>query len=466
MPIARVSNEEINKQFEYMEKAKALVLGRYSNPKYAINTMGCKLNEADSEKISGMLEKMGYSQADTFEEANLVVFNTCSIRENAEEKVFGKLGELKNIKQQNDMIICFAGCMSQEPHVIEKIKKSYSLVDIIFGTHNIYKFPEMLFDKLSKKDSKRIVDVWDIDGEIYEGLPVKRESKSQASIIIMNGCNNFCSYCIVPYVRGRERSRQPEDILFEARELAKDGCKEILLLGQNVNSYNPREGYNFANLLSDLDKIEGINIIRFTSPHPKDFKDDVIDVISKSNKISKVIHLPLQSGSSRVLKLMNRGYTKEEYLDLAKRIKEKIPDALFTTDIIVGFPGETEEDFEDTLDVVKKMEYEQVFMFIYSVRKGTRAEKMEGHIPEDVKSERFNRLKTLSDSITEEIMNKYVGTVQKVLVEGESRTNKDVLTGRTWSGRIVNFEGPKELIGKEIEVKIVSQHVWYLKGQI
>ena len=273
--------------------------------------------------------------------------------------------------------------------------------------------------------------------------------------------NNF----IFPSL-GRERSRQPEDILFEARELAKDGCKEILLLGQNVNSYNPREGYNFANLLSDLDKIDGINIIRFTSPHPKDFKGDVIDVISKSNKISKVIHLPLQSGSSRVLKLMNRGYTKEEYLDLAKRIKEKIPEALFTTDIIVGFPGETEEDFEDTLDVVRKMEYEQVFMFIYSVRKGTRVEKMEGHIPEEVKSERFSRLKTLSDSITEEIMNKYVGTTQKVLVEGESRTNKDVLTGRTWSGRIVNFEGSRELIGKEIEVKIVSQHVWYLKGQI
>ena len=466
MAITKVSQEEINKQFEYMQKAKEAVLKRYSEPKYAINTMGCKLNEADSEKISGMLEEMGYIKTENFEDANLVVFNTCSIRENAEEKVFGKLGELKNIKEQNDMIICFAGCMSQEPHVIEKIKKSYSLVDIIFGTHNIYKFPEMLYNKLSQKESKRIIDVWDIDGEIYEGLPVKRESKSQASIIIMNGCNNFCSYCIVPYVRGRERSRQPEDILFEANELAKDGCKEILLLGQNVNSYNPRDGYNFANLLADLDKIEGINIIRFTSPHPKDFKDDVIDVISKSKKISKVIHLPLQSGSSRVLKLMNRGYTKEEYLDLAKRIKEKIPEALFTTDIIVGFPGETEEDFEDTLDVVRKMEYEQVFMFIYSVRKGTRAEKMEGHIPEEVKSERFNRLKTLSDSITEEIMNKYVGTTQKVLVEGESRTNKDVLTARTWSGRIVNFEGSKDLIGQEIDVKIVSQHVWYLKGEI
>ncbi len=375
-------------------------------------------------------------------------------------------GELKNIKEKNDMIICFCGCMSQEPHVIEKIKNSYQLVDVIFGTHNLYKFPELLFSKVANQESKRVVDVWDIDGEIYEGLPIKRESKTQASVIIMNGCNNFCSYCIVPYVRGRERSRAPEDILFEVNELAKDGCKEILLLGQNVNSYNPREGYNFANLLADLDKIDGIDIIRFMSPHPKDFKDDVIEVIAKSQKISRLIHLPLQSGSSNVLKAMNRGYTKEQYLELANKIRAKIPDVLFTTDIIVGFPGETEADFEDTLDVVKKMNYEQVFMFIYSVRKGTRAEKMEGHIPDEVKSERFNRLKELCDGMTEELMNKYVGTVQKILVEGESKTNKEMLTGRTTSSRIVNFQGPKDLIGKEVKVKITSQHVWYLKGEL
>ena len=460
--IAKVPEEEIQKQFEYMKKIR--FLGEKRN--YYINTMGCKLNEADSEKLCGMLDEMGYNKVDNYDNANIVIFNTCSIRENAEEKVFGKLGELKNIKEKNNMIICFAGCMSQEPHVIEKIKASYSLVDIIFGTHNIYKFPELLYKKLADKSSKRIVDVWDIDGEIYEGIPIKRQSKTQASIIIMNGCNNFCSYCIVPYVRGRERSRDPKDIIHEVQELAKDGCKEILLLGQNVNSYNPKEGYNFANLLADLDSIDGIDIIKFTSPHPKDFKDDVIDVIANSKKISKVIHLPLQSGSSKVLKSMNRGYTKEQYLDLASRIKDKIPDALFTTDIIVGFPGETEEDFEDTLDVVRKMDYEQVFMFIYSVRKGTRAEKMEGHVPEEVKSERFNRLKALYDGMQEEGMNKYVGTVQKVLVEGESKTNKNMLTARTSSNKIVNFEGSKDLIGKEIEVKIVSQHVWYLKGEV
>jgi len=458
----KVSEAEIQKQFDYMKKISEIDFQR----KYYIFTLGCKLNEADSEKLAGMMDNMGYNATDSYEDANIVIFNTCSIRENAEEKVFGKLGELKNIKEKNNMIICFCGCMAQEPHVIEKIKVSYPQVDIIFGTHNIYKFPELLLNKISSDSKKKIIDVWDIDGEIYEGLPVKRESKTQASIIIMNGCNNFCSYCIVPYVRGRERSRNPEDIIFEVQELAKDGCKEILLLGQNVNSYNPRDDYNFANLLQDLDKIDGINIIKFTSPHPKDFKDDVIDVIAKSSKISKVIHLPLQSGSSKVLKLMNRGYTKEQYLDLAKRIKQKIPDAMFTTDIIVGFPGETEEDFEDTLDVVRQMDYEQVFMFIYSVRRGTRAEKMEGHIPEEVKSERFNRLKSLSDKMTEEGMNKYVGTIQHILVEGESRTNKDVLTARTLSNKIVNFEGSKDLIGKEVDVKIVSQHVWYLKGEI
>ncbi len=461
MAVTKVSDEEIKSQYDYMNKIRSFNQGG----KYFIFTLGCKLNEADSETMSGMLETMGFSKAESFDDAKIVIFNTCSIRENAEEKVFGKIGELKNIKDKNDMIICFAGCMSQEEHVIQKIKKSYSLIDIVFGTHNIYKFPELLYKKMVEKQNK-VLDVLDIDGTIYEGLPVKRESTSQASVIIMNGCNNFCSYCIVPYVRGRERSRQPEEIIKEIEGLAKEGCKEVLLLGQNVNSYNPRDGYNFANLLSDIDKIDGINIIKFTSPHPKDFKDDVISVISKSKKISRVIHLPLQSGSTNILKAMNRGYTKEQYLELARKIKAKIPDALFTTDIIVGFPGETEEDFEETLDVVRKMNYEQVFMFIYSVRHGTRAEKMPNHIPEDVKSERFGRLKTLCDGMTEIGMNKYVGTVQKVLVEGESKTNKDVLTARTTSNKIVNFEGPKDLIGKEVEVKIVSQHVWFLKGEL
>lgn len=458
--VSNVSEKKIQEQYVYMNKIKTLGEKR----KYCINTMGCKLNENDSEKISGMLSEMGYIETNRFDDANIVVFNTCCIRENAEEKVFGKLGELKRIKQANNMIICFAGCMSQEPHVIEKIKKSYSQVDIVFGTHNLYKFPEMLYKKLT--ESKKVFDIWDIEGEIFEGIPIKREDSRSASVTIMNGCNNFCSYCIVPYTRGRERSRSPEEILNEIKELAKNGYKEILLLGQNVNSYKGKENYNFANLLRDIDKIEGIDIVRFTSPHPKDFKDDVIEAIADCDSVCKVIHLPLQSGSTKILKDMNRVYTKEQYLELVEKIRNRIPEATFTTDIIVGFPGETEDDFQDTLDVVKKVGFEQIFMFIYSVRKGTRAEKMPNHIPEDIKSERFTRLKHLADSLTEEENYKYIGTIQEVLVEGESKTNKEVLTARTRTNKVINFEGDKTLIGKKVKVKIVSQHAWYLKGEV
>ncbi len=458
--IETVKEEEIQKQYEYMEKIKDFGFSK----KYFIDTMGCKLNENDSEKIAGMLEQMGYTEIDKMEDADIVVLNTCSIRENAEEKVFGKLGELKRQKEEKGAIICFAGCMSQEEHVVERIKKSYPYVDILFGTHNIYKFPEMLYDKLLGQ--KKVFDVWNIDGEVWEGLPIKREDTKSASVTIMNGCNNFCSYCIVPYTRGRERSRKPEDILDEIRNLAKDGYREIMLLGQNVNSYHGRENYNFANLLYDIDMIEGIDIVRFMSPHPKDFKDDVIEAIANCKSVCKVIHLPLQSGSTKVLRDMNRGYTKEEYLSLVQKIRDKVPDVTFTTDIIVGFPGETEEDFEDTLDVVKKVGFEQIYMFIYSVRKGTRAEKMENHIPEEIKSERFQRLKVLADNLIEEENKKYLGTIQKILVEGESKTNAEVLTGRTRTGKIVHFEGSKALIGSEVEVKIISEHVWYLKGKL
>ena len=458
--IKQVETEEIEKQYAYMKKVKEMVSGL----KYCINTMGCKLNENDAERISGMLTQMGYTETEKVEEANLVVFNTCCIRENAEEKVFGKLGELKNLKAKNNMIICFAGCMSQEPHVIEKIKKSYSQVDIIFGTHNIYKFPEMLYHQL--ESSKKVFDVWNIDGEIWEGLPIKRVAGTSAAVTIMNGCNNFCSYCIVPYTRGRERSRSPKDILEEIKGLAKEGYNEIMLLGQNVNSYYGGENYGFANLLRDIDKIEGIHIVRFMSPHPKDFTDDVIDAIAECDSICKVIHLPLQSGSSNVLKLMNRGYTKESYLQLVEKIRSKIPNVTFTTDIIVGFPGETEEDFLDTLDVVEKVKYEQVFMFIYSVRKGTRAETMPNHVPEEVKSERFNRLKELADHLMEEENKKYIGTIQDVLVEGESKNNKKMLSGRTRTNKVVIFEGERELIGKEVKMEIISQHVWFLKGRV
>ena len=457
-----MNTEIIEKQKEYIEKVKKI--NDNKNKKYYILTMGCQLNENDSEKLIGIMEEMGYSKSEDIKNADLYVINTCCVRENAEEKLFGKLGELKKIKENKNIIIAIGGCMMQEEHITEKIKKSYPFVDIVFGTHTLHKFPEDLYIAITK--NKKVKDVIDIDGEIYEGLPVKRSSNKQASVIIMYGCNNFCSYCIVPYVRGRERSRKPEDILNEIKELAKEGYREITLLGQNVNSYKGGENYNFANLLEDVDKIEGIEVIRFVSPHPKDFTDDVIDVISKSKKISRLIHVPLQSGSTNVLKEMNRKYTKEQYLDLIKRIKDKIPDVVFSTDIIVGFPGETEEDFEDTIDVVKQVNFEQIFMFIYSRRVGTRADKMENQIPEEIKHKRFDRLKQVFEESVEENNKKYVGTTQKILVEGYSKNNQDMLTGRTDTNKVVIFEGPEELIGKIINIKIVSEHKWYLKGEV
>lgn len=316
--------------------------------------------------------------------------------------------------------------MMQEKHIIQKLHESYPFIDIIFGTHTLHKLPQDVYHILEKR--KRIDDVINIDGEIYEGLPIKRNDKTKASVTIMYGCNNFCTYCIVPYVRGRERSRKPEDILEEINNLAIEGYKEITLLGQNVNSYNGGNNYKFSDLLKDVNKIKGIEKIRFVSPHPKDFKQDVIDAIKQCDKVSKIVHLPLQSGSSNILKKMNRRYTKNEYLELVKKMQENIPDILFSTDIIVGFPGETEEDFEDTLDVVKKVNFEQVFMFIYSRRVGTKADKMENQIPEEIKHKRFNKLKQLVESQIEQNNKKYIGTIQKVLVEGNSKNNANMLT--------------------------------------
>ncbi len=350
---------------EYINKVKEINKGK--KLKYNILTMGCMLNENDSEKLCGMIEEMGYEKCEEAQKSDLIVFNTCCVRENAEDKLFGKLGELKKYKKDTGAIIAIGGCMMQEKHIQEKLKTSYPYFDIMFGTHTLNKFPEDLYKIIL--DKKKITDIIDIDGEIYENIPIKRENKVKASVTIMYGCNNFCTYCIVPYVRGRERSRKPEDIIGEIKSLAQEGYKEITLLGQNVNSYNGGNGYKFSNLLKDVNKIEGIELIRFISPHPKDFTDDVIDAIKTSDKVCKILHLPLQSGSTNVLKRMNRKYTKEQYLNLAKKIKEEIPNVVFSTDIIVGFPGETEEDFEDTLDIVRKMKYEQVFMFIYSNRK-------------------------------------------------------------------------------------------------
>ena len=468
------TTNDVKKQEEYMEKVKELNKGK--KLKYNILTMGCQLNENDSEKICGMLENMGYSKTENVKEADIALFNTCCVRENAEERLFGKIGELKKLKEEKGIIIAIGGCMMQEKHITDKIKQSYPYVDIIFGTHTLYKFPEDLYNALEEK--RKIEDVIDVDGEIYEGLPIKRDSKIKASVTIMNGCNNFCSFCIVPYVRGRERSRSPRDIINEIRELAKEGYKEITLLGQNVNSYLrvereksiPFEEYegvhSFATLLEAINKIDGIERIRFVSPHPKDFTDDVIEAIAKCDKVCKLIHLPLQSGSTRVLKAMNRKYTKEQFLELVDKMKAKIPNLTLSTDIIVGFPGETEEEFEDTLDVVRKVNFEQVYMFIYSRRVGTPGDRMENQIPEEIKHERFNRLKDLVEGGIEENNKKYIGTYQKVLVEGESKNNKDMLTGRTDSNKVVVFEGSKDLINKIVDLKILSEHMWYLKGKI
>ena len=452
----------IDIQKEVIEKVKILNEGKKLT--YNILTMGCQLNENDSEKICGMVENMGYTKIQESRHADLAIINTCCVRENAEDKLFGKLGELKKAKEEKGTIIAIGGCMMQEKHIQEKLRKSYPFFDIIFGTHTLHRFPEDLYRSIEEK--KKIEDIIDIDGEVHEGIPIKREDKLKASVTIMYGCNNFCSYCIVPYVRGRERSRKPENIIEEVKCLANKGYKEITLLGQNVNSYKGGKNYNFANLLRDVSKIDGIERIRFVSPHPKDFTEDVIKSIKECEKVCNIIHLPLQSGSTKVLKVMNRKYTKEQYLELVRKIKKEIPKVAFSTDIIVGFPGETEEDFEDTLEVVKEVNYEQVYMFIYSRRVGTLADKMENQIPEEVKHKRFDKLKSLVEKQMEQNGNKYIGTKQQVLVEGTSKNNNLMLTGRTETNKIVNFKGNKELIGKLIEVKIVRNAIWYLQGEI
>ncbi len=434
--------------------------------KYAILTMGCQLNENDSEKIAGMLEKMQYEYIEDFKNADLIVFNTCCVRENAEERLFGKIGEVKKLKESKNVILAIGGCMMQEPVMLEKIKKSYPFVNVIFGTHTMQNLPENIYKAIIKNE--KVKDVIDIDGEIYEGLPIKRNSDYKASVTIMYGCNNFCSYCIVPYVRGRERSREPELILEEVKGLAKEGYKEITLLGQNVNSYKGNEKIrNFAQLLNEVCKIDGIERVNFISPHPKDFTDDVIDVIANNEKVTRIVHLPLQAGNTKVLKEMNRKYTKQQYLTLAKKMLAKIPGLVLSTDIIVGFPGETDEEFEDTLDVVREINFEQIFMFIYSVREGTVAAEREDQVPEEIKHIRFNKLKELYESRVDENNEKYLNTVQKLLIEGKSKNNENMLEGRTSTNKVVIFEPHQEKRpGDIVSVRITETHKWYLKGEI
>ena len=437
-----------------------------SKLKYLIETWGCQMNEEDSEKLSGMLKTLGYERTEEKNEASIIIFNTCCVRENAELKVYGNLGALKALKKKNpSLIIAVCGCMMQQEGMADNIIKKYPFVDIIFGTHNSYKFPEYL--NRVKQEGKSIIEVVNKAEGIVEGIPVDRESDIKAFVTIMYGCNNFCTYCIVPYVRGRERSREPEDIENEIKDLITKGYKEITLLGQNVNSYGKTlEGdMNFAKLLRRINNIEGLERIRFMTSHPKDLSQELIDTIAECSKICEHIHLPVQSGSSSILKKMNRQYDREQYLDLVRRIKKAIPNVALTTDIIIGFPGETDEDFEDTLSLVKEVEYDSAFTFIYSKRKGTPADEMIDQIDDKVKHERFNRLVEAINEISLKRNKAYDSKTLDVLVEGPSKNDSEKLMGRTRTGKLVNFAGSKDSIGKIINVKITEALSFSLNGE-
>lgn len=434
---------------------------------FCISTYGCQMNEEDSEKLSGMLKSQGYERTENKDEASIIIFNTCCVRENAENKVFGNLGQLKQLKKKNpNLVIAICGCMMQQVGMADKVLKTFPYVDIIFGTHNAHKFPEYLNRVL--QEGVQVKEILNKEEGIVEGLPIDRKSDVKAFVTIMYGCNNFCTYCIVPYVRGRERSRKSEDIIKEIEDLVAKGYKEITLLGQNVNSYGKglEEDIDFAGLLRKVNEVKGLERVRFMTSHPKDLSDDVIMAIKECDKLCEQVHLPVQSGSSRILKEMNRHYDREYYLDLVKKIKAEIPDVTLTTDIIIGFPGETEEDFLDTLNLCEEVGYDSAFTFIYSRRNHTPADKMENQIPDDIKHDRFNRL---VEAINKKVILKnkeYEGKVVEVLVEGPSKNDETKLTGRTRNGKLVNFEGKEGLIGELVNVKIVRAQPFSLIGEI
>ncbi|AAK79802.1 tRNA-2-methylthio-N6-dimethylallyladenosine synthase [Clostridium acetobutylicum] len=436
------------------------------NKLFFIETWGCQMNAEDSEKLAGMLKEMKYEATDNREDADLIIFNTCCVRENAELKVYGNLGTLKKLKDKKpNLIITVCGCMMQQRDMAEHIKKRFPFVDIVMGTHNTQMFPQYL--KKVENERTSVVEIWDKEEGIVEGMPIYRSYDMKAFVTIMYGCNNFCTYCIVPYVRGRERSRKPEDIENEIKELVKKGYKEITLLGQNVNSYGKSldEEMNFALLLRRLNNIEGLLRIRFMTSHPKDLTDDVIAAIADCDKVCEHIHLPVQSGSTTILNKMNRNYTREDYINLVNKIKSGIKNVAITTDIIVGFPGETEEDFEDTLSLVKEVEYDSAFTFLYSIREGTPAAKYENQIPDEVKHKRFNKLLEAVNLISEKKNKEYEGKIVEILVEGKSKNDGSKLMGRTRTGKLVNFEGLESSIGKLINVKITKAQAFSLVGE-
>ena len=462
--IAEAPGEEPQRQYFFIKECSKLVREiseRKNRPlTCCINTFGCQMNARDSEKLLGIMERIGYVNTQS-EEADFVLYNTCTVREHANVRVYGRLGVLKSAKDKNpDMVVAVCGCMMQEREAVEKIRKNYRHVNIIFGTFNIYKLAEMLFKYLSGGENQ--IEILEKDKKIVENLPSERKYSFKSGVNIMFGCNNFCSYCIVPYVRGRERSRKKEDILDEVKRLADDGVIEVMLLGQNVNSYE----YDFPGLLRDVCGIPGIERVRFMTSHPKDLTDELILAIKEEPKIARHIHLPLQSGSSRVLKAMNRHYTKESYLELAKKIREEIPDIAITTDIIVGFPGETEEDFEETLDVINNVKFDSSFTFIYSKRTGTRAAQMPDQIPADVTRERFDRLLALCSEYSRLQTLKNEGSEGIALVEEINSRRPGFLTGRLSNNSVVHFEGPERLIGSMVHVRLTEAKGFYYIGNL
>ena len=484
---------EPERQFYFISQNKKIIDAKKEIMGYnltaCINTFGCQMNAKDSEKLAGIITEIGYELTDS-EDADFVLYNTCTVREHANLRVYGRLGVLKGYKSENkEMVIALCGCMMQEPEVVEKIKKSFRFVDIIFGTHNIYKLAELLFLHFCSESMQ--IEILDEAKETVENLPSVKKHEFKTGVNIMYGCDNFCSYCIVPYVRGRERSRLPEDIINEVNNLAEQGTGEILLLGQNVNSYGKNfilvsdkqqgmsaedesisqkngslEQVNFPALLRMVEDVEGIKRIRFMTSHPKDLSDELIETIKQSKKICRHIHLPLQSGSTRILAEMNRHYTKEEYLSLVYKIRHEIPDVSVTTDIIVGFPGETEEDFEETLDVVRKAQFDSAFTFIYSKRTGTKAADMPNQVPDEVSKKRMNTLINLVNDISKQQTQKYVGRVMDVLVDEINKKDPSLVTGRLSNNAVVHFKGGADLIGKIVDVRLVTPCGFYYIGEL
>lgn len=465
-----IPSEEPERQYYFIEKARRRLeemIKEAGRPlTFCVTTFGCQMNARDSEKLTGILEKIGYVEEQDEKKADFVIYNTCTVRENANLRVYGRLGQLGRAKKKNPhMMIALCGCMMQEAQVVEKLKKSYHFVDLIFGTHNIYKFAELLCTRM--ESGRMVIDIWKDTDKIVEDLPVERKYSFKSGVNIMFGCNNFCSYCIVPYVRGRERSRDPEAILREIRHLVDDGVSEVMLLGQNVNSYGKTldKPMSFAALLREVEKVEGLERIRFMTSHPKDLSDELIEVMAQSKKICRHLHLPVQSGSTRILEKMNRRYTKEHYLELVKKIRKAIPDISLTTDIIVGFPGETEEDFKETLDVVRKVRYDSAFTFIYSKRTGTPAAAMEDQVDPAVVKDRFDRLLKEVQDIAAQTCAVHEGTVQTALVECVNEHDPSLVTGRLSNNLLVHFPGDSSLIGRLVPVSLNECRGFYYLGE-